>query len=417
MGFLKRGKGLSEPMLFGGKIERIREDFPVLEKCVYFDSACMALKPRQVVEKMNGYYSEYTACSGRSAHKLSDRTGLEVDRAREAVARLIGARALEIVFQRNTTEGINLVANSLSFKKGDIILTTDIEHNSNLLPWQKRAREEGAVHKIIPTNGNFEPDLSAIEKEAKSGKLRLVAFPLVSNISGTKMPAEAIGKIARKAGAKVLIDGAQGVPSSKISVNSLGCDFLSFSGHKMCGPTGTGALWAKTGDLEELSPFLVGGETVEDSTYSSAEFSRPPEKFEAGLQDYAGIIGFGEAANYLSKRVGFREIERRKKILVKALVEGLGEIEKVRLISPSDPKKYASALANFTVSGLDHHQIAITLDSFGKIALRSGRHCVHSWYNSRKITGSVRPSLYFYNTESEIDFFLKTLRKIISDLS
>ncbi len=405
-------------MLFGRKIEGIREDFPVLKKCVYFDSACMALKPRQVVEKMNGYYSEYTACSGRSAHRLSDRTGLEVDRARESVAKLIGAKEKEIVFQRNTTEGINLVANSLNFKKGDIILTTDIEHNSNLLPWQKRARETGATHKIIPTNGNFEPDLSAIEKEAKSGKLRLVAFPLVSNLSGTRMPAEAIGKIARKAGgAKVLIDGAQGVPSSKISVNYLGCDFLSFSGHKMCGPTGTGALWAKALDLEELSPFLVGGETVEDSTYSSAEFSRPPEKFEAGLQDYAGIIGFGEAANYLSKRVGLGEIERRKKMLVNALVEGLGEIEKVRLISPSDPKKYASALANFTVSGIDHHQIALTLDSLGKIALRSGRHCVHSWYNSRKIHGSVRPSLYFYNTESEVDFFLKTLRKIIADLS
>lgn len=404
-------------MLFGGKIEGIREDFPVLKKCVYFDSACMALKPRQVVEKMNGYYSEYTACAGRSAHRLSDRTGLEVDSARASVAKLIGASSKEIVFQRNTTEGINLVANSLKFKKGDIILTTDVEHNSNLLPWQRRARETGAIHKIIPTNEGFEPDLSAIEREAKTGKLRVVAFPLVSNISGTRMPSEAIGKIARKAGAKVLIDGAQGVPSSRISAGSLGCDFLSFSGHKMCGPTGTGALWAKTRDFEELSPFLVGGETVEDSTYSSAEFSKPPEKFEAGLQDYAGIIGFGEAANYLSKRVGLGEIERRKRLLSKALVEGLGKIKGVNLISPKEPAKYSSSLANFAVKGIDHHQVALTLDSLGKIALRSGRHCVHSWYNSRKIQGSVRPSLYFYNTEEEIDFFLKTLGKIISDLA
>ncbi|MFH0961803.1 MAG: cysteine desulfurase [archaeon] len=402
--------------MFGPNLQRIRSDFPVLSRCTYFDNACMTLKPRQVIEKMNEYYSEYTACSGRSAHRLADRTGTEMELARAAIARQIGAKRDEVVFQRNTTEGINLVAGSLEFSKGDEILTTDIEHNSNLLPWQKAAAISGATHRVIPTNSEFQPDFDFLASELKKGRVKLVALPLVSNISGTRMPAEKISRLAHSAGALVLVDGAQGVPSSRTSVSSLGCDFLCFSGHKMCGPTGTGILWGRKKLLEELPPFLVGGETVANSTYSSADYEKPPAKFEAGLQDYAGIIGLGAASNYLQK-LGFGFIEGRKRKLVKVLVEGLRKIPQVRLISPERPAEYSSALANFSVEGLDHHQVAITLDEVGKIALRSGRHCVHSWYNSRKISGSVRPSLYFYNTEGEVEFFLKTLSRIVSDLS
>lgn len=402
--------------MFGPDLRKIREDFPVLSRSVYFDNACMTLKPKQVVAKINEYYSEYTACVGRSAHRLADRTGEEVEAARAAIAKQIGARRDEVVFQRNTTEGINLVANSLKFSRNDLILTTDIEHNSNLLPWQRAAARARAVHKVIPTGRDFQPDFSFLESELKKGKVKLVALPLVSNLSGTRMPVEKIARLAHRGGALVLVDGAQGVPTSRTFVSSLGCDFLCFSGHKMCGPTGTGVFWGKRKLLEALPPFLVGGETVTNSTYSSADYEKPPAKFEAGLQDYAGMIGLGAASGYLQK-LGFGFIEGRKKKLVRHLVEGLLETPKVSLLSPENPAEYSSALANFTVSGMDHHQVAITLDEVGKIALRSGRHCVHSWYNSRKISGSVRPSLYFYNTDEEIDFFLETLKRVISDLS
>lgn len=398
--------------MFGRSIEDIRRDFPVLAGCTYFDNACMTLKPRQVVAKMQEYYSEYTACAGRSAHHLSDRTGSEMESAREKVARFIGARRDEVIFQRNTTEGINLVARAIGLRKGDLVLTTDIEHNSNLLPWQRSP----ATHRVIPTDSDFQPDLAFLEKAAKTGKLKLVSSVLVSNISGTRMPVEKIAKIARGAGALVLLDGAQSVPGARTDVGRLGCDFLAFSGHKMCGPTGTGILWGRRKLLEEMEPVIVGGETVTDTTYSGATYEKPPAKFEAGLQDYAGIIGLGAAVDYLQK-LGMGFVEGRKRLLAKRLVEGLSGIGKIKFISPDEPERCASALANFTVAGIDHHQFAITLDEVGKIALRSGRHCVHSWYNSRRIDGSVRASLYFYNTEREIESFLAVAKRIISDLA
>lgn len=387
-------------------INKIRVDFEILQSKkppIYFDSACMSLKPNQVINKITEYYKEYPACAGRSNHKLSNRVATEVSYARHEIAKLIGAKDHEIIFTRNATEGINIVANSI--KKGDEIIISDKEHNSNLIPWLNK---ECKV-KVINSNEDNTFNLEEYERKISS-KTTLVAIQHVSNLDGVTNPIKEIIKIAHKHNVKVLVDGCQAIPHKEINVKKLDADYYVFSGHKMFGPTGTGVLYAKKELLEELPQFLVGGETVLDSTFDSFTKEKVPNKFEAGLQDYAGIIGFGEAVKYLRK-IGQKNIEKHEIKLNDIATKELENV--IDIIGPKDAKLRGGIL-NFTIKDWDAHDLSLMLDKAANIQTRSGAHCCHSWFNKHNLNGSIRASFYVYNTEEEVIEFVQKLKEIIN---
>ena len=397
-------------------LEKIRQDFPMLQEkdgrqpITYFDNACQSLRPRAVLDAINHYYLQCSACSGRSMHKLAAGLSQECDQARAAVAKFLNAsRKEEIIFTRNTTEGINLLANSLDLREKDVVLLADKEHNSNLLPWQALAKKQGVVLKIVPSREDNGFDLRAFEK-LLDDRVKLVSLGYTSNLDGASIPAAEVIAKAHLNGSLVLLDAAQTAPHRQIDVKALGVDFLAFSGHKMLGPSGTGVLYGRYHLLEELRPFLVGGGTVECSTYDACQFLPPPERFEAGLQDYAGIIGLAAAVKYLQE-VGFQAIARQELLLNRLISDGIREIPRLRLIGPADPEKRAGIIS-LSTDGIDHHQIALMLDQMADIMVRSGQHCVHSWFDAHGLAGSLRASVYFYNTVEEAELFVRSLRKI-----
>jgi cysteine desulfurase/selenocysteine lyase len=397
------------------ELEKIREDFPILKKgvggkpVIYFDNACMSLRPRQVMQAMNQYYEEYPACAGRSIHKLGRMVTDKVAEARRTVARFLGAeKSEEIIFTRNATEGINLVAHSLGFKKDDVVLTTDREHNSNLLPWQILSKRAGVKHRIIPSDSNMEFDFERFNEMLKE-RVKLVSIVHSSNLDGYTLPASEIIKIAHQHGSLVMLDGAQSAPHRQTDVRKLGADFFVLSGHKMLGPSGIGALYGKYELLEKMEPFMIGGDTVQNSTYDSHVLLKPPEKFEAGLQNYAGSIGLAEAARYIEK-VGRERIERHENELNKLISERLLGMKGVGIIGPREVER-RGGIVSFNIEGLNHHDVAIMLDE-SNIMVRSGQHCVHSWFNAHNIPGCVRVSLYLYNTKDEAEKFLNAVAEI-----
>ncbi|MFA6301114.1 MAG: cysteine desulfurase [Candidatus Paceibacterota bacterium] len=395
-------------------IDKIRADFNILNGKngnipIYFDNACMSLKPNQVLEAMNDYYSNYPACAGRSSHKLGDKVTQKIKEARQTVAEFINAKdEKEIIFTRNTTEGINLLANSFGLKKGDIVLVTDKEHNSNLIPWLSLRDKVGIVVKIIPANEDGTFNLDNFSKLIAGAKL--VSLVHTSNLDGVTNPAKEIIKFAHDNGALVCLDAAQSIPHRKIDVQDLDVDFLVFSGHKMLGPTGTGVFYGKKELLEKLAPFLVGGDTVEFSTYDDYKMLPLPEKFEAGLQDYAGIIGLGEAVKYLSQ-FDWADITEHELKLNTYITEELKKIPQIKIIGPEDPK-LRSGIIDFYIEEMDMHKFAIMLDEMANISIRSGRHCVHSWFDSKKIYNSARISLYLHNTMTEAEALITNINKI-----
>lgn len=394
-------------------IEKIRKDFNILngEKApIYFDNACMSLKPNTVLEAMSDYYNNFPACAGRSAHKLSIKVTKKVAETRSQIAKFINAKKdTEIIFTRNTTEGINLLANSFSFEKGDVVLISDKEHNSNLIPWLKLKKEKGIEVKIIPSKEDNTFDLEKF-KELIPG-VRLLSIVHTSNLDGVTNPVKEIIEIAHAHNALVFLDVAQSIAHQKIDVQKLGVDFLAFSGHKVLGPTGTGIFYSKQELLEKLNPFIVGGDTVEFSTYEDYKMLPAPQKFEAGLQDYAGIIGLGKAIEYLNN-LSYQEIAEQELKLNSYITEELSKFPKIKIIGPKDPAQRAGIIS-FYVEDFDVHQLAVMLDDIGNICVRSGRHCVHSYFESRNIKNSLRVSLYFYNTQEEAEKFISSLTKIL----
>ena len=402
-------------------IQKFKQDFPLLQKgikgkpVVYFDNACQTLRPLSVIEAVNQYYREYPACAGRSVHKLGELVTKKCDEARKLVADFIGAkRREEIIFTRNTTEGINLVAHSLGLKAGDVVITTDKEHNSNLVPWQRLAQKIGIIHKIVPSKKDNTFDLEAFT-EMVDEKVKLVSMVLTSNLDGVTIPALEIIKITHRHGGKVLLDAAQAIPHQQINVRKLDVDFLAFSGHKMLGPSGTGVLYGKYKLLEDLEPFMVGGDTVEYSTYKDHKFLPLPEKFEAGLQNYAGIIGLGAAVKYLDK-IGLENIAKQEKKLNRFVTKEIEKLPNTTIIGPSDPA-LRGGIVSFYVKGVDPHQIALILDESSNIMIRSGQHCVHSWFHAHNIQASARVSFYFYNTLEEVEMFITNLQRTVKLLT
>lgn len=392
-------------------IDDIRGDFPSLgnEKNIYFDNACMSLKPRQVVEAMQEYYYQYPACAGRSNHHFGEIVSKKIVEARRIVAGFLNADENEIVFLRNTTEGLNLVARSLDLKKGDVVLTTDREHNSNLIVWQQLAAEKGIVHKVVPSKDDNAFDLAGFAGML-SAEVKVVSMVLTSNLDGVSIPVEEIIKLAHANGSLVVIDAAQAAPHRKIDVKKLDVDFLAFSGHKMCGPTGTGVLFIKERHFGSLKPYNVGGDTVEYSTYTDHKMLAGPHKFEAGLQDYAGIIGLGAACRYIEK-LGFDFIERQTAELNEYVTREIGGMKGMRVIGPAD-SGLRGGIFSFNIEGIDYHQVSLLLNNMSGIMVRSGQHCVHSWFAAHGIKGSVRASFYFYNTLDEAKVFVDAVRKI-----
>ena len=403
-------------------IQKIRSDFPALWKKwnnkypIYFDNACMTLKPKQVISAMDEYYNEYPVCGGRSIHKMAKKVDEKATDAREKFQKFLGASCPEeIIFTRNTTEGLNLVANSLELKKGDIVLTTDREHNSNLVPWQIQAHKRGIKHMIVYSNPDNTFNIPQFEEiMSKNRNVRLVSMVYTANLDGYTIPAKEIIKIAHDHGALVMLDGAQSAPHKPVDMKALDVDFFALSVHKMAGPTGMGVLYGKHDLLSELAPFIVGGDTVSDTTYDGAKFLPPPEKFEAGLQNYAGMIGSGAAVDYLNN-IGLSNIEEHEKRLNTIITNGIKDMPGLKIIGPQEPGLRAGIIA-FTVElpkGGDAHDIALVLDETENIEVRSGAFCVHSWFNYRKCEAAVRASLYLYNTEEEARKFIDVLGKTI----
>ena len=303
-------------------INKIREDFPALGQNIggklpiYFDNACMTLRPKKVIEAIDEYYLKYPGCHRRAIHKFGKATTAQYQKAREIVRGFINAKeSKEIIFTRNTTESINLIANSFRFKEGDVVVTTDLEHNSNLIPWQMLSKRKKVVHKIFSLNEDFTFDLEKF-KEVLAQGVRLVSIFHTSHVVGSSLPVEQIIQLAHRYQTLVLLDCAQSIGHKDIDVKKLDVDFLAFSFHKALGPSGMGALYAKQELLCNMVPFLVGGETVDDADYNSFSLSPVPDRFEAGLQNYAGTIGSGAALNYL-KAIGMKSIQEQELRLIR----------------------------------------------------------------------------------------------------
>ncbi|MBU4421407.1 aminotransferase class V-fold PLP-dependent enzyme [Candidatus Parcubacteria bacterium] len=390
-------------------LHNIRQDFPIFKNqpnLVYFDNACMTLRPQCVIDAVRKYYEEYPVCAGRSAYRLAEKLTADIEDVRANVAKFIGAKKEEVVFTKNTTEAINIVAQGLNWQEGDIVLGTDKEHNSNLTPWLKLVKERGIKYYAI--------NPSEIVNKIKELKPRLVAVQSFSNLDGTKIILSPIIEEAHNCGALVLVDGAQAVPHEVVDVwrnDYKDVDFLAFSGHKMCGPSGTGVLYGKRELLEKLNPLLVGGGAIANSKYDDYELLPLPEKLEAGLQDYAGILGLGEAVKYIEK-IGIKNIEAHEKELNNIVTNGLKDEEKIKIIGPAD-SLLRGGIFTFYINGVSSHEVAIMLDNMANVAVRSGQFCVHSWFNANEVADAVRTSFYFYNTPEEAEKFVEVMKNII----
>ncbi len=387
----------------GFNVERVRADFPAIAKSgyVYFDSACTTLKPRPVIDAVREYYEESGACP-RSAHRLAREVGERFEESRRAVARFVGAKAEGTVWTRNTTEGINLVAKSLDFSKRNEVVLSNLEHHSALLPFQYLASRNVVKTRFVLADQQGEFDVNAWGA-AISRKTRLVVVHHTTNTTGQRSPLRDIAKIAHDAGALVLVDGAQGVPHHALNFARLGVDFLAFSGHKMLGPTGIGCLVAKPEILEELPPFLLGGETILHATLEGMELDAAPHKFEAGIQHYDGVFGLRAAVAYLEK-TGMPAIEAHEQKLAARLLDVL--LAHGAKIYGSLNSRKRCALAAFQIGSLTPKQAASFFDSAARIAVRGGFFCAEpAMRHFGAPRGAVRASLYLYNTLAELDAF------------
>lgn len=391
--------------------ERIRADFPILKDIIYMDSAATSLTPEPVLEAVLSYYREYNANVGRGVHRLSQVASQKYQNAHRKVAEFIGAKEGEVIFTKNTTEAINMVAYGLKWAKGDEIVTTLLEHHSNFLPWL-RLKEKGVSLKIVKPSKSGIFDISDFE-HAIGDRTKLVAVTQVSNVLGTISPIKEMAAICKETGGGndtlFLVDGAQSVPHIPINVEELGCDFLAFSGHKMLGPTGTGVLWIK--NPQKLEPTFFGGGMIESVSQDDYTLAGGYERFEAGTPHIAGGIGLGRAVDYLND-VGMEKIRVHEESLAKILLEGLQGIEKVQVYGSTNLSERIGVVS-FTVEGLHPHDIALMLDEASDILVRSGHHCCMPLMHYLGLDdGTVRASVYLYNTEEEVDTFLELVEGI-----
>jgi len=407
-------------------VARIRKDFPILDRTVrggrplvYLDSANTSQKPRQVIETLTEFYERHNANIHRANHELGEEATAAYEDARIKIARFIGtADETEVVFTKNISEAINLVAYSignataaggparLALRPGDEIVITEMEHHSNIVPWQLLCERTGARLRWFTVTDDGRLDQSGLDGLI-TDRTRLVALAHQSNVLGTINPIASIAERAHAVGALVLADAAQSVPHMGIDVGSLGADFVGFTGHKMCGPTGIGVLWARRELLDEMPPFLGGGEMIESVWMEKSTFAPPPHKFEAGTMPIAQAVGLGAAADYLSE-VGLGAIRAHELALTRRALAALGDIEGVRVLGPTDVTDRGSAIS-FLADGLHPHDVGQVLDDRG-VAVRAGHHCAWPLHRALGVQASTRASFYLYNTADEVDALADGIR-------
>ncbi|WP_145409609.1 cysteine desulfurase [Paenibacillus xylanexedens] len=391
----------------------IREQFPILHQeinghpLVYLDSAATSQKPRAVIEAVKHYYEYENSNVHRGVHTLGSRATDAYEGAREKVAKFINARRTqEIIFTRGTTTALNLVASSYAranCKEGDEIVITQMEHHSNLIPWQQVAKETGATLKYIPLQPDGHIELADVEKTI-TNNTKIVAIAYVSNVMGLVHPVKQIAEIAHRNGAVIVVDGAQSTPHMKVDVQDLDCDFYALSGHKMCGPTGIGALYGKKALLESMEPVEFGGEMIDDVGLYESNWKELPWKFEGGTPIIAGAVGLGAAINFLEE-IGMDEIAHHEGVLAAYATERLSEIDGLTIYGPA---KRHVGVVTFNLGDVHPHDVATVLDASG-VAIRAGHHCCQPLMRWLEVSSTARASFYLYNNEQDVDRLVSAL--------
>lgn len=402
--------------------ERLRTDFAVFDELVngkpvaFLDSAASSQKPRQVLDAMRDFYEHSYANVHRGVYRLAERATTAFEGARQKVAAFINAPdAREVIFTRNATEGLNLVAYAwglVNLGPGDVVLVTELEHHSNFVPWQYIAKRTGADFRMIPLDEQGELDLAALERIEGDGAVKIVATNLVSNALGTINAVDQLAVWSHERGALVVIDAAQAAPHRKIDVQALDCDFLAFSAHKMCGPSGAGALWGRAELLEAMEPFNVGGHMIRKVEPEETTWGDLPHKFEAGTSPIAEAVGFGAAVDYL-EAVGLDAIEEYEHELAGYALAQLGELPWVTSYGP--PARRRAGIVSFNVDGVHPHDVAQILD-FDGVAIRAGHHCCQPLMRKLGVAATNRASFYLYTIPEEIDRLVEGLHKVKKSL-
>lgn len=393
----------------------VRADFPLLQRqvhgkpLVYLDSANTGQKPASVIEAVDTFYRRHNANVSRAVHALGTEATEAYEGARNKLARFLNVRTDELVLCSGTTFAINLVAYSWALprlKAGDTILVSRMEHHANIVPWQLVAERTGATIRVAEITPDGELDLDALYR-AFTPDVKLLALTHVSNVLGTVNPVRDICREARRHGIVTVIDGSQAAPHRPLDIASIGCDFYAITGHKMCGPTGTGALWARREHLAVMPPFIGGGEMIREVSFDGTVFNDAPHKFEAGTPNIAGFVGLGAAVDYLSA-LGMDHVEAREQALLAHATQALSAIDGVRIFGTAREK---AAVISFLVEGAHAHDLATLLDLEG-VAVRSGQHCAHPLLQWFGVAATCRASFAFYNTFEEVDVFVAALRKV-----
>ncbi|MGD9488146.1 MAG: cysteine desulfurase [Calditrichaceae bacterium] len=394
---------------------QIRADFPILNELihgkplVYFDNAATTHKPKSVIDRIVNYYEHENANVHRAIHQLGERATLGYENARQIVARFIGAKSgKQIVFTKGTTDAINLVATAWGRKfigQGDEIILSEMEHHSNLIPWQLLAKDVGATLRFIPFREDGSLEFPVFE-QILSNKTKIISITHMSNVFGTINPVKKIIRMAHDRGIPVMLDAAQSVPHLPINVEHLDCDFLAFSGHKMLGPTGIGVLYAKARILENMNPYQGGGEMINSVWLENATWNEIPHKFEAGTPNIAGAIGFSAAVEYL-ENIGMNAITMYEQDITTYALDKMRELENIKIYG-SAPER--GGVISFNLGNIHPHDLSHFLDQQG-IAVRAGHHCAQPIMRKLDIAATTRASFYFYNTFEEVDYFIDQLQK------
>jgi cysteine desulfurase/selenocysteine lyase len=398
-------------------VQRIRADFPYLEELfdgkpfAYLDSAASAQKPRQVLEAMDAFYAHSYANAHRGVYQLAERATAALELAREKSCRFINAReARECIFVRNTTEGINLVAYAWGLEnlgRGDVVVVTELEHHSNFVPWQYIAQRTGATFRIVPLTETGDLQLDALEPLAREGNVKVVATGHVSNSLGTINDVKKVSAWAHEQGAIMVVDAAQSAPHVRVDVQELGCDFLAFSAHKLCGPSGAGVVWGRAELLERMQPFLLGGHMIRKVRFEETTWGELPHKFEAGTAPLAEAVGLGAAIDYVTE-IGFDAIHDHERELVEYALELLAQLPGVTLYGP--PPERRAGIVSFNVEGIHPHDVAQVLD-MGGVAIRAGHHCCQPLMHKLGVAATNRASFYVYTTREEVDRLADGVRR------
>jgi cysteine desulfurase/selenocysteine lyase len=400
--------------------ESLRNDFPVLErkvrdgkKLVYLDNAATTQKPIQVIDAISDYYKNNNSNIHRAVHALAEESTEAFEQTRDKIAEFLNIKnSQEIIFVKGTTEAINLVANAWgrdNVKEGDIIVTTEYEHHSNIVPWQLLTQDKKAQLKYIDIDDNGELMIDQLDEYLSTGKVKLVAFSHVSNVLGTITPAKEIISKCKNAGVKTLIDGAQAVPHMKVDLTELDCDFYAFSAHKMLGPTGVGVLWAKKEILEKMIPYQGGGDMIREVHKYETTWNDLPYKFEAGTPNIADVIGFKTAIEYLQK-IGMENIRNHELELTKYALEQMEKVPGITLYGAKEPEK-RGGVVSFNFNDVHPHDVGTIIDKDG-VAIRSGHHCAQVLMEKLNVAATNRASFYIYTTKEEIDALITALQNV-----